>query len=101
MYRSVPEGTSQRGGHYSVNANAFLPEELAEILVIRQSRERAWHTRLMICATVISNTEITLANFTKKVEKEEVVALKAYLRMAKAKYVAADSSPAPPKIPFT
>ncbi|KHJ30669.1 putative eka-like protein [Erysiphe necator] len=93
--RLAPEKTSQASGHNSDNANAFLPEELAEIIAIRQGRERAWHARLMICATVISNVESTLANFT---EKEEVVASKAYIRLAIAKYTAADCSPAPPKI---
>ncbi|KHJ30671.1 putative eka-like protein [Erysiphe necator] len=54
----------------------------------------------MICATVISNVESTLANFTEEEEKEEVVASKAYIRLAIANYAAADSSPAPPKIPI-
>ncbi|KHJ35409.1 putative eka-like protein [Erysiphe necator] len=98
--RLVPEKTSQASGHNSDNANAFLPEELAEITAIRQSRERAWHSRLMICATVISYVESTLANLTEEEEKEEVVTFKAYIRLAIASYAAADSSPAPPKIPI-
>ncbi|POS82191.1 hypothetical protein EPUL_006573, partial [Erysiphe pulchra] len=41
----------------------------------------------------------TLASFIEDLEKEEVVALKAYLRLAIANHAAADSSPAPPTIP--
>ncbi|KHJ31861.1 putative eka-like protein [Erysiphe necator] len=80
--RLVPEKTSQASGHNSDNENAFLPEEQAEIIAIRQGREHAWHARLMICATVISNVESTLVNFTEEEEKEEVVAFKAYIRLA-------------------
>ncbi|KHJ31294.1 putative eka-like protein [Erysiphe necator] len=53
----------------------------------------------MIFTTVISNVENTLANFIEDTETEEVVAFKAYLRLAIANYAAAGSSPAPPKIP--
>ncbi|POS82119.1 hypothetical protein EPUL_005750, partial [Erysiphe pulchra] len=45
------------------------------------------------------NVDSTLASFKEDVEKEEVVAFKAYLRLAIANYAAADSSPAPPTIP--
>ncbi|POS84115.1 hypothetical protein EPUL_002931 [Erysiphe pulchra] len=97
--RLMQEKTSPKTGHNSDHANAFLPQELAEIIAIRQNRERAWHARLMICTTVISNVDSTLASFKEDVEKEEVVAFKAYLRLAIANYAAADSSPAPPIIP--
>ncbi|KHJ30733.1 putative eka-like protein [Erysiphe necator] len=98
--RLVPEQTSQASGHNSDNGNVFLPEERAKITAIRQGRERAWHARLMICATVIIKVERILANFTEEEEKEEVVTFKAYIRLAIASYAAADSSPAPPKIPI-
>lgn len=39
--RLVPDRTSQRDGFNSDNANTFFSEELAEIIVIRQSRECA------------------------------------------------------------
>ncbi|POS86106.1 hypothetical protein EPUL_002531 [Erysiphe pulchra] len=53
-------------------ANAFLPKELAEIVAIRQLRERAWYARLMICTTAISSLESTLANLKDEIEVEEV-----------------------------
>lgn len=53
----------------------------------------------MICTTVISNVDSTLANFTEDAEKKEIEAFKAYLRSVVANYAAADSTPAPPKIP--
>ncbi|POS83658.1 hypothetical protein EPUL_004335 [Erysiphe pulchra] len=93
--------TSPKSDHNSDYANAFLPQEQAEIIAIRRSRERAWHARLMICITVISNVDSTLGSFKENIGKEEVVAFKAYLRLALANYAAADSSPAPPKILHT
>ncbi|POS82439.1 hypothetical protein EPUL_005781 [Erysiphe pulchra] len=79
--------------------NAFLPKELAEIVAIRQHRERAWHASLMICKTAISSIESTLANSKEEIEKEEVAAFKAYLQLAIANFAAVDSSPSPPQIP--
>ncbi|POS86016.1 hypothetical protein EPUL_001592 [Erysiphe pulchra] len=76
--------------------NAFLPKELAHIIATRLRRERAWHARLMICTTAISNIESTLGNLKDEVEREEVVAFKAYLRLAIAHFAAVDTSPAPP-----
>lgn len=81
-------------------ANAFLPQELADIIATRQRRERAWHARLMICTTVISYLDSTLASFTNEIEKEEVVAFKAYLRQAISNFVAADSPPSPSRVPI-
>ncbi|KHJ36056.1 putative eka-like protein [Erysiphe necator] len=78
----------------------FSQEELAEIIAFRQSRERAWHARFMICTTVISNVDSTLSSFTEDVEKEEVEAFKAYLRLAIANSAAADSPSAPSNIPI-
>ncbi|KHJ36260.1 putative eka-like protein [Erysiphe necator] len=53
----------------------------------------------MICTTVYSNIASALANFSDEIEKEEVVAFKAYLRQAIAKFAAVDNSPNPQKIP--
>ncbi|KAI0994594.1 hypothetical protein K3495_g13587 [Podosphaera aphanis] len=80
---------------------AFLPKELAEIVAIRQRRERAWHARLMICTTAISSIESTLATFVDEIEVKEVAACKAYLQLAIANFAAVDNSPTPPppKIP--
>ncbi|KHJ30755.1 putative eka-like protein [Erysiphe necator] len=80
-------------------ANTFLPKELAEIVANRQRRERAWHPRLMLCTTVISNIDSTLENITDDIEKEEAFALKAYLQLAIANFAAVDTSPAPSQIP--
>ena len=52
----------------------------------------------MICTTVYSNIESTLANFSDEIEKEEVVTFKSYLRQAIANFAAVDKSPIPPKI---
>ena len=79
--------------------NAFLPKELAEIVVNRQRRERAWHARLMIYTTAISSIESTLAGFKGETEKEEVAAFKAYIQVAIANFAAIDKSSTPPKIP--
>ncbi|KHJ30185.1 putative eka-like protein [Erysiphe necator] len=54
----------------------------------------------MICTTVISSIDSTLATFTKEVEKEEAVAFKAYLKLAIANFAAVDSSPPPPRVPL-
>ncbi|POS85720.1 hypothetical protein EPUL_002654, partial [Erysiphe pulchra] len=61
--------------------------------------ERARHARLMICTTAIGNIESTLENFKDEIEREEVVAFKAYLRLAIANFAAVDTSPVPPQIP--
>lgn len=54
----------------------------------------------MICTTAFSSIESTLANFTDDIEKEEVVAFKAYLQLAIANFAAVDTSPNLPKIPL-
>ncbi|KHJ35627.1 putative eka-like protein [Erysiphe necator] len=53
----------------------------------------------MICTTAYSSIESALTNFHDEIEKEEVVAFKAYLRQAIANFAAVDNSPNPPKIP--
>ena len=80
--------------------NAFLPKELAEIFEARQRRERAWHVRVMICTTVLSNIDSTLANLVEDTEKEEAEAFKAYLRLAISNFASADSSSSPPRVPI-
>ncbi|POS84556.1 hypothetical protein EPUL_004152 [Erysiphe pulchra] len=84
--RPVTERPIQNSRDKSETENAFLPKELADIIATRQRRERAWHARLMLCTTVINN-------------KEEAAALKAYIQLAIANFVASDSTPTPPKIP--
>ncbi|KHJ32680.1 putative eka-like protein [Erysiphe necator] len=97
--RPIPERPSQNSKNSSDDANAFLPRELAEIVATRQRRERAWHTRLMICTTIHSCIENNLSNFSNEIEKEEAAAFKAYIQMAIAKFAAVDSSPSSPQIP--
>ncbi|KHJ30925.1 putative eka-like protein [Erysiphe necator] len=97
--RPVAERPTQSCSNVINNGNAFLPKELAEIVAIRQRRERAWHARLMICTTAISSIENSLANFKDEIEIEEVAAFQAYLQLAIANFAAVDSSPTPPKIP--
>ncbi|KHJ35763.1 hypothetical protein EV44_g3374 [Erysiphe necator] len=98
----IPERPQQNNKDRSDTANAFLPLELAEVVATRRRRERAWNARIMICTTVYSNIESTLANFSDEIQKEEVIAFKAYLRQAIANFAAVDNSPNspnPPKIP--
>ncbi|POS83044.1 hypothetical protein EPUL_005361 [Erysiphe pulchra] len=78
--------------------NSLLPKELAEMIATRQRRERAWHARLMLYTTVISNINSTLAVFVDEIEKEEAAASKAYIQLAIANFAASDSTPSPPSI---
>ncbi|POS84001.1 hypothetical protein EPUL_006047 [Erysiphe pulchra] len=98
--RPIPERSQNNSRNNSDIANAYLSQELAEIIATRQRHERAWHARIMICTTVISSTDSTLTIFTKEVEKEEIVAFKAYLNLAIANFAATDSSPPPPRVPL-
>ncbi|KHJ33587.1 putative eka-like protein [Erysiphe necator] len=81
-------------------ANVFLPQELFDIIANRHRREREWYALLMICSTLISSIDSTLAIFNKEVESEEVVAFKSNLKLAIANFAAADSSPPPPRVPL-
>ncbi|KHJ35435.1 putative eka-like protein [Erysiphe necator] len=97
--RPVTERPNQNGKEKPETQNAFLPKELADVIATRQRRQRAWHARLMICTTAICYIESALENFKDEVEKEEVLAFKAYLRMAIANFAAVENSPVPPQIP--
>ncbi|KHJ31148.1 putative eka-like protein [Erysiphe necator] len=95
--RHITERPTSESSDKSNSRNAFFPKELADIIAIRQRRERAWHARLLICTTIISSIDSALANFQDEIEKE-VVAFKAYLRQAIASFAATDSSPSPPLV---
>ncbi|KHJ34852.1 putative eka-like protein [Erysiphe necator] len=97
--RPITERPTSDSSDKSAFRNAFFPKELADIIAIRQRRERTWHARLLICTTIISSIDSTLANFQDEIEKEEVVAFKAHLRQAIASFAAIDSSPSPPRVP--
>ncbi|KHJ34547.1 putative eka-like protein [Erysiphe necator] len=58
----------------------FIPQELAEIVAMRQCHERVWHARILICTSVISNIDSTLADFKNEISKDEAAALQIYLR---------------------
>ncbi|POS82231.1 hypothetical protein EPUL_006828, partial [Erysiphe pulchra] len=60
--RTITERPTPSCSNKIITRNAFLPKELAEIVAIRQRRERAWHARLMIC------TNCPLNQFTSDVE---------------------------------
>ncbi|KHJ34070.1 putative eka-like protein [Erysiphe necator] len=77
----------------------LLPQELADIIATRQRRERAWHSCIMICKTINSSLESTLAKFRDEIEKEEVEAFKACLRLTIASFAAADNFLTRPKAP--
>ncbi|POS83444.1 hypothetical protein EPUL_005216, partial [Erysiphe pulchra] len=76
-----------------------IPSNGSENTDIGNRRERAWYARILICTTVISSIDSTLAIFEDEIEKEEALAFKAYLGLAIAKFAAADSSSTPPQIP--
>ncbi|KHJ30210.1 putative eka-like protein [Erysiphe necator] len=97
--RRPPLLIPSNGSKNTDTENAFLLKEPAEVFATHQRRERAWHARLLICITVISSINGTLALFEDEIEKEEVSAFKAYIGLAIAKFPAADSSPTPPHIP--
>ncbi|POS83908.1 hypothetical protein EPUL_004747, partial [Erysiphe pulchra] len=80
--RPVIERTTQNDKDKFEIQNAFLPKELAVIIATRQHREQS-----------------TLVNFNDDIEKEEVEAFKAYLRLAIANFAAVDTSPTPRKVP--
>ncbi|KHJ36134.1 putative eka-like protein [Erysiphe necator] len=96
----LPDKISKNSSENTGNENVFLPKELAEIIATRQRRERAWHVRLMIFTTVLSNIDSTLANLDEDIEKEEAEAFKAYIRLAISNFAAADSAPTPPRVPI-
>ncbi|POS83255.1 hypothetical protein EPUL_005455 [Erysiphe pulchra] len=98
--RPIPERPQNNSRNNSDIVNAYLSQEPAENIATRQRHERAWYARIMICTTVISSIDSTLAIFTKEVEKEEIVAFEAYLSLAIANFAATDSSPPPPRVPL-
>ena len=72
--RVLPEALHSANEKNIKSTSSFLPQELAEIVAIRQRRERAWHTRIMICTSAISSIESMLAGFQDEVGKEEASA---------------------------
>ncbi|KHJ33344.1 putative eka-like protein [Erysiphe necator] len=77
----------------------FIPQELAEIFGIRQRREHAWHGRILICTSVISNIDSTLTNCKDEFSREEATAFQVYLRQVISKVAPHDSLPTPTPIP--
>ncbi|KHJ30415.1 putative eka-like protein [Erysiphe necator] len=73
-----------------------LPPELAKIFAARQQQERAWHTRLMVCTSFISNIESIVNNFQEGEEKETVRKIQSQLLAAISQFAAADVYPASP-----
>ncbi|POS82336.1 hypothetical protein EPUL_006306, partial [Erysiphe pulchra] len=82
--RPVTDKATQNGKDKFEIQNAFLPKELAEIFDIRQRRERAWHVRLIICTSVISNIDRHIYSWPCQLI---------------ANFAAVDTTPTPPKIP--
>ncbi|KHJ33521.1 putative eka-like protein [Erysiphe necator] len=95
IQRPLPERPLLNNKNSPNAANAFLPREFAEVVAIRQRRERTWYERLMICITIHSCIESTLSNFSIEIEKEEAETFKAYIQLAIAKFAAVDSFPSP------
>lgn len=72
--------------------NAFFRKQPAKIIATHQCRERAWHARLLIGASMLSNIDSTLANVVDVVDEEEAGAFKVSLRLAIANFAATDTS---------
>ncbi|KHJ31620.1 putative eka-like protein [Erysiphe necator] len=83
---------------WKVRPSIYLPKELAEIIAVRQRRERVWHARLTICTSVISSIDSTLENYKDDISKAESASFKTYLSQAISKFTAYDHSPSPPPI---
>ncbi|KHJ34806.1 putative eka-like protein [Erysiphe necator] len=98
--RPTPDRIPQDRSESTDMENAFLPKKLAKVIATRQLCERAWHVRVMICNTILSNIDSTLAKLTEGLETEDAEAFKAYLRVAISNFVAAESSPSPPSVPM-
>ncbi|KHJ30844.1 putative eka-like protein [Erysiphe necator] len=77
------------------NESKLIPQELVEIVAIRQRCERAWHARILICISVISNIDSTIADFKYEITREEATAFQVYLRQAISKFAAHNSLPTP------
>ncbi|KHJ31409.1 putative eka-like protein [Erysiphe necator] len=78
---------------------SYLPKDIREIIEQRRRRERAWHVRLSICTSVISNIESTLLVYKNDIEKEEADLVRNYLQQAIALLAASDNAPKSPPIP--
>ncbi|POS81994.1 hypothetical protein EPUL_006669, partial [Erysiphe pulchra] len=74
----------------------YLPPELAKIFSARQQQERAWHIRLMVCSSFISNIDSTVNNFQEGEEKETARKIQSQLLAAISQFAAADVYPASP-----
>lgn len=81
------------------NDSNYLPQEFSEVLRLQQRRERIWRARMMICTSMISNIDSSIANFQEELEKDEAKAIQAYLREAIVKYAASEGIPPPPPVP--
>ncbi|POS86558.1 hypothetical protein EPUL_002249, partial [Erysiphe pulchra] len=98
--RTLPDISHNDVGEEISNVSKFIPQELAEIVATRQRRERVWHARILICKSVISNIDSTLADFKDEISREEATAFQVYLRQAISKFAAHDSLPTPPPPPI-
>ncbi|POS83689.1 hypothetical protein EPUL_006258, partial [Erysiphe pulchra] len=78
--RILPDISHNDVGEEMSDVSKFIPQELAEIVAIRQRRERAWHARILICTSVISNIDSTLADLKDEISREEAAAFQVYLR---------------------
>lgn len=79
------------------SATQFIPQELADIIAVRQRCERTWRARLMIYSSVISSIDSALAEFKDNVSKNEAAVFKTCSSQAISKFAAYDiSSTSPP-----
>ncbi|KHJ34013.1 putative eka-like protein [Erysiphe necator] len=83
-----------------ISSHAYLPQELANIVLAKQRQERAWHTCLSICTYILSNVGSTFSIYKEDIEKEEADIIRKYLQKAIAYLVASDNAPKLPEIPI-
>ncbi|KAI0997117.1 hypothetical protein K3495_g11070 [Podosphaera aphanis] len=93
------ESYTQTLQDYSRQTNVYLPQDICQIIKLRQRRERAWHVRISICASVLCNIESTLTIYKDEIEKEEAEIIRTYLQQAIARLAASENAPEPPKVP--
>ncbi|KHJ34065.1 putative eka-like protein [Erysiphe necator] len=83
-----------------ISSHAYLPQELANIVLAKQRQESAWHIRLSICTYILSNVESTFSIYKEDIEKEEADIIRKYLQKAIAYLFALDNAPQPPETPI-
>ncbi|CCU77312.1 EKA-like protein [Blumeria hordei DH14] len=91
--RSIPESYHEITTGIEIDANEFLPKDLAQIIEERKPCELVWYARIMMCTCAISSIESALSGFMTVIEKDEATAIREYLYKAISKYTASEAPP--------